>query len=313
MQNYIEQMLGCAIKPKDFDISKNFPMYLKNEYTYREYIIFEQGCLFAEPVFFNLSKYKKHKQKLEELTGLKVVLDLKNITQYQRSALIKENIPFIVDNSQIYLPFLMTCLTEKYTEKQAVNKFTPLTQLVFLYIFYNNCSMTATEISKKLGCTVMSANRAYTALVNSGLYSYKSDGRKKYLVTEKSKSELLRCAEPFLINPAEKTAYFHIAKDLSQYLKSGIYALAEKTMLDCSENDKCYALSRDDFKKLDGTIDAENYLSVGGVRAEIWRYDPGLLSIDGNVDDISLILSMQGEKDERVVSEIEKLRSKYEW
>ena len=313
MLNYIGKTLGCAAEAVIFSIPRSFPMYLKNEYSYEEYLIEGQLCLFAKPAEFNLAKYKKHKAKIEKLTNTRVVLNLDSITNYQRKALLDEKIPFVVKDYQIYLPFLAICLSEKYKNKLSVEKFTPTAQLVFLYLFYNNTEMTETEISKRLNCTVMSASRAYKMLVECGLFDYKYDGRKKYIVTDKSKSELLRAAEPFMIDPVEKTVYFNKDVDLSNHLKSGCYALSEKSMLDFAESDKCYALTKDEYKNISGRIDKEQYHSIGGTKTEVWSYSPIFLTNNNSVDDISLIMSMKNETDERIAVEIDRVRRKYEW
>ena len=313
MLNYVEKALGCVAKDVPLSIPKSFPMFLKNEYSYEEYLIEEQLCLFAKPAEFNLAKYKKHKEKIEELTNIRVVLNLDSITNYQRKALLDEKIPFVVKDYQIYIPFLAICLSEKYKNKLSVEKFTPTAQLVFLYLFYNNTEMTETEISKRLNCTVMSASRAYKMLVECGLFDYKYDGRKKYIVTSKSKSELLRAAEPFMIDPVEKVVYFDNGVDLSRYLKSGYYALSEKSMFDFSGSDKCYALTKGECRNISGSIDKDQYRSIGGIKTEIWSYSPTFLTNNNSVDDISLIMSMKSETDERIAAEIDRLRRKYEW
>lgn len=312
MQGYIEKILGCKLEANHFAVPKSFPMYLKNNYSYKEYIIEGQVCLFVKPIEFNLASYKKHKKKIEELTDTKAVLNLENITPYQRKTLIEENIAFVVENYQIYLPFLAICLSEKYEKKLSVDKFTPLTQLVFLYIFYNNSNMTATEMSQRLNCTVMSANRAYKTLVDCGLFEYKVSGRKNYLVAYKTKSELLKLAEPFMINPVERVVYFDKNVNLLKYPKSGKYALSEKTLIDYTEKDKCYALTKSEYKNISGSIDKEKYRSIGGTKAEIWSYSPIFLTNNNTVDDISLIMSMKNETDERITLEIDRLRRKYE-
>ena len=43
----------------------------------------------------------------------------------------------------------------------------------------------------------------------------------------------------------------------------------------------------------------------------MWRYNPQLLSAGENVDDISLILSLKDNEDERVQREIDEIKEKY--
>lgn len=313
MQEYINYTFGWDTEFEAFDIPKTFPLYLKHEYSYVKCCIADQEVLFVTPVDFNLSSYKKHRIKIEELTSMRVVLCLDSITPYQRKSLIEERIPFVVKNSQIYLPFLAICLLEKYENKVEIEKFSPLTQLVFLYIFYNDTKLTATEISEKLNCTVMSASRAYKALTDSGLFDYVQDGRNKYITPKYYGGEFLKAAEPYMINPVEKTSYFRNGDTFAHCPVAGLTALAQKTMLSVSDRERCYAVSKKYNSQLTSAITKAEYLSIGGTKLELWSYDPCLLTDNYVVDDISLILSLGSETDERVTSELEKLRRKYQW
>lgn len=313
MQNYINQTLGCKAEFADFTTPKSFPMYLKSGYSYAKYCIAGQTALFVTPADFNLSSYKKHRTKIEELTSLKTVLCIDSITPYQRKALIEEHIPFVVKNSQIYLPFLAICLSEKYNQKADIEKFSPITQLVFLYIFYNNVQMTATEISEKLHCTIMSASRAYKALTDCGLFDCEQKGRNKYITPRFYGGALLKAAEPYLINPVERIRYFKYEQEFDHYPIAGISALAQKTMLSDSDHDRCYAALKKHCPDFTSIITKAEYLLIGGTKLELWSYDPCVLTKDQTVDDISLLLSLDDETDERILSELEKLRRKHQW
>lgn len=313
MISYIKECLGCEVSEQKYNIPKNFPLYLKKEYSYKIYTINDVKCLAVKPSDFSLPRYKKQRLKMTELSGMPIILLLARITPYQRKALIEEKIPFIVADTQIYLPFLAICLTEKYNRNIIVMKFTPVTQLVFLYIYYNKVTMTASELSKMLGYTVMSINRAYTALTQTGLFQYRTEGRKKYLVTDMSDDMLLKAAEQYMINPIIKTVYCAPKSNAANNLKSGLYALSSKTMLDVSENEVSYAVSKENAAEIDNIISYADANCVDFIRAEYWSYDPKLLSEDDCVDDISLILSLMNTTDERVQIEIEELRRKYKW
>lgn len=313
MIDYIRNTLGVDIKEQKCDIYAKLPLYLKNEYEYKQYKIEGVECLFAKPVEFSLIAYKKHLSKLTELTKFNIVLELDSITPYQRKALIEERISFIVKDYQMYMPFLAICLTQRFEQKMIVEKFAPLTQLAFLYIFYNNVKLTAVELAKRIDCTSMSATRAYKELVDSGLFRCETDGRKKYIVPNAQGGKLLKMAEPYLINPVESINYIKFDKNFEKMSVSGIYALGKKTMLSVGDRDKSYAIfKREKISMLDiAFILTFNRYDV--VKMEKWSYNPAILSKDGVVDDISLILSLADNKDERVQISIDELKEKYEW
>ena len=310
MKSYLESTLNCNVKLQDNHILEKLPLYLKTEYSYVFCEIMGIDCIIAYPKDFKPVRYSKHRAKLEQLTRMKVVILLDRITPYQRKALIEENIPFIVNGSQIYLPFMAVILCEKY-ESAPLNteKFTPITQLVFLYTLYNGNNFTAAEIASVLNCTAMSASRAYKALTDSGLFKIRRDCNKKYLITEKSRAELLSAAGPYLINPVERVIYCENKNKPVRLLAAGEQALADKTMITYST--PCYAVSKKTASEITA-VDEEYYQTMGGIRIEVWKYDSKLLSCNNVVDDISLILSLQDENDERILTEIEKLRRKYE-
>ena len=179
MIGYIQQTLGSNVIEQDYTVPNEFPMYLKNDYSYKRYTINGVKCLAVKPSNFSLSAYKKQKSKIAELTGLNLILELDHITPYQRKALINDHIPFVVNDTQLYLPFLAISLTEKYNKSKETEKFSPVTQLVFLYAYYKKECLPVTELSKVLGYSVMSINRAYTELINCNLIQFQVKGRKK--------------------------------------------------------------------------------------------------------------------------------------
>ncbi len=313
MIDYIAQMLGCEMEKVDFDIPKSFPMFLKNEYDYKKCIICGQEVLFVKPAEFDLISCKKHINIIENKTACKVVLLLNGITQYQRKSLIDNHIAFVVTGSQIYIPFLAVCLTESYENKKAVEKFSPITQLVFLYMFYNEVHLSATAMSSKLNCTAMSVVRAYKELEACGLYHYEHCGRNKIIVPNKHGGELLNAAEPYMINPVKKVHYLNKIDNYEGLYLSGLSALGQKTMLSVSDSRKCYAAFKYQTTILLSAITKVEYCSMGGIKVEQWAYNPSVLAGNNIVDDISLILTLQSEKDERIVSELERLRRKYKW
>lgn len=313
MIHYIQKTLGCDVIEQDHIVPNEFPMYLKSNYTYKRLTINNVNCLAVKPCDFSLSAYKKQRFKISELTGLNIILELDHITSYQRKALINDRIPFVVNDSQLYLPFLAISLTEKFNKNEKIEKFSPVTQLVFLYAYYKKECLPVTELSQILGYSVMSINRAYKELINCNLVQFQVKGRKKYFSTVLSNGELLKAAEQYMINPVIKKFYCNRLYDFTENLKSGLYALSEKSMLDISGNEICYALSKKQVSNTrikNSEVDMED---KNAVIIECWSYDPSLLTNDECVDDISLILTLKDNDDERVQIAADELRRKYKW
>ena len=95
---------------------------------------------------------------------------------------------------------------------------------------------------------------------------------------------------------------------------AGMSALSRTSML--SEPRKVVkAIGKAALKSIDSNLivdpkwnTLDNYLEL-----EIWKYDPVPFMNNGNVDTISLALSLSDEKDERVEYEIEHLMENMPW
>ncbi len=318
MLNYLKKHLGTDIFYKSFNHNKDVPSYLINSYDYLLLKLFNVDSLFVKPKDFNLNTYKKHLLKLSSFYDYQIVLLLDEITPYQREALIKNKIPFIVKESQIFLPFIGIVLQEKFKKSfRQIDKFTPSTQLVFIYWFYHfiDSKVTATIIAKMLDIPVMSANRAFIDLVSTGLFNYEIDGNKKVLILACKKEELLRKIEVYLRNPLYRKVYITNESLIENPMYSGIYALGEKSLLSVDSSDLTIAIYKKELGNIDNNsiVDEKYMKSMGAITLEVWSYDPRKLSGSCLVDDISLILILESHSDERVQGEVLKLKERYLW
>ena len=310
MEKYINEILGLTVFKKQFNKHNELPLYLKEQYSYSLYNIEGLDCLFIETFDFTFVNYKKHLKKMQSIFDEKIVLVLNNITTYQRKSLVEEKIPFVIKNTQLYLPFLGLYFTNKTTENKEVEKFTPITQLVFLYLFYNNKKVSVTELAKILKCSSMTIARAYDALVSCTLFKPIIDGRKKYIVPCYDKTTLFNKGEKYLKNPIERIVYLKDDSDVSNFLISGVYALDIAGNID-SSGQKVYASYNVNTYLPNKIITKEEYLKGKEIKLELWSYNPKLISCDKIVDDISLLLSLKEVQDERIQLELDIIRRKY--
>ena len=68
MENYIKECLGVDVLERKYTLPKEFPMYLKNNYSYSLLTIHGVDCLFVKPKEFSLPIYKK--PLIQMMTGL---------------------------------------------------------------------------------------------------------------------------------------------------------------------------------------------------------------------------------------------------
>jgi len=309
---YLKENIDDDVTIKPWGDKNLLPVFLKSLYEFYEMIILDVPCILLEvPVEGpGISVIKKHIGRVEELTNQQIVLYYKEITRYRRKSLIENRIPFIIDDGQIFLPFLGLSLkkTLQYVGKE-VTRFSASAQLAFLYFLYNREAVVNTsELAQKLGFSVMTASRALNELVDTKLVTYELGGK-----TRRSK-EYKRIPDPayfetgrvYMNTPVKQVVY--VQKTPENALIAGLEALAAISMI----NPPSYpvrAIGSKWLKKQAIKIIKNRDLIKDQtfVELEIWDYDPKLLTDQTYVDIMSLYASLQEEKDERVEQALEEV------
>lgn len=126
---------------------------------------------------------------------------------------MSEKIPFICEDSQMFIPFMGMYLEmkeQKQKEAYAIEKFTPAMQMIYLWILYGEeKEWTQAVISKDVGVTTMTVSRTLDTFVRYGLLEYSiagQTGRKKTYYC-RNKKEYFANGKKYLINPIKKTFY----------------------------------------------------------------------------------------------------------
>ena len=196
-------------------------------------------------------------------------------------------------------------------------KMTGNAQLVYLYLYYLNLNdpieIKLTQICQRLGLPKATCSRAVQVLNSFGLIDIRNEGTAKLIALKQPLISTMGKAEAYLVSPVHKTIYLKGFSREYNYKIGGIRALADKSMLAATESDGSYVISREEFRKIPAAdlIDRQEYRDFGGIILEVWKYDPFLLSDSDYVDDISLILSLRDDIDERVQKELDTIRNNY--
>ncbi len=137
-----------------------------------------------------------------------VVLWLDTISSYQRKALIKNRISFIVPNSQIFVPeFGMSlkefCMrAEKREERQNFSN-DPILLLYFIYQKKRE-EKSQSEIAKCLNMSAMNVSRAVQELQELGLLVARRDGTHKMIEAVACGRELYQLSCKYLQSPVQR-------------------------------------------------------------------------------------------------------------
>jgi DNA-binding MarR family transcriptional regulator len=278
----------------------NLPYILEETYDFRKVTLDGTVCLFAEPrnEMPTVQAVARNFERVREAEPLPVVLKTGGLSAERRKALIAARIPFVA-REQIYLPFMGAVLQDKlYAEPNPREKLMPSAQmLLFAYLYQNNSKLYPGKLTQKLELSAMQITRAVRQLQKMNLFEVDKDGVSVVIHGKTNHRALFEATEPYLLDPVKEILYINGGAKTKDLPFAGISALSRMTML-ADDNVPAYAYhSRTD--KLVG----ENVLSDRDrqVRVEIWKYAPALLSRDKSIaDPLSVLVSLKGERDERV-------------
>ena len=296
----------------------NIPVFLKNIYKFYEMTIMDISCVMVEirDEMPGIDALRKHIKQIEELTNQHFVLYCKKVTRYRRKSLIENHIPFIVEDGQMFLPFLSLDIKKEQDSVEIEGRtFSPSTQKVYLYFLYNKDIVVNTrELAEKLDLTVMTASRTLNDLYNSMLLTYEIGGK-----TGRSK-EYRRIGDPeyfekgntLMRSPVKKIVY--VRKPPEGALIAGLEALAGLSMIN-PPGHEVRAISQQQLKKEDFEIENNKDIVKDEklVELQIWDYDPKVFTDKNHVDNMSLYASMKDERDERIAQALEEVLRGEKW
>ena len=299
------------------DITDDLPLFLQNAFEYYELVLMGEKALLLKPVQKQtLYRMQNWMKQIEDTCEMHTVLLLDEATPYMTKKMLMDKTAFILPDKQINLPFLvMMVRTEKKTAHKSILKFTPATQLIFLFILYSDREEFSIEdIASELEISTMSAQRGLTELEHLGLLSHTLGGRtgRKKVFQSIDKKEFYAEGKAYLDNPVRDRVCVRRMPDVDGSVVSDLSALAEQTMLGepLQKHYAVYNRRRDD---LDEYIVSEEQAAEEKLpMVQLMKYDVGKLSHNHYIDPVSMIYSLS-ESDERVQISVNELMEQYKW
>lgn len=314
---YLKENIDEQITIKPWIKKNNFPIFLRDAYNFYGVTILGTRCILIEAVdeMPNIDQLKKHIKQIKNLTDRQIVLFYKDITRYRRKSLIENRIAFVIEDGQMYLPFLGLDLKKVKEHVEEAKGFTAPAQIAYLYFLYHKEEVVnTTDFAKKLGFNKMTASRALNDLYHANLITYEiggMTGRSKEYKRIKDPDYFLR-GRNYLKTPVRKIIYTK-TRPLDA-LTAGMEALSELSMI----NPPGHPIMAIDRNKLNNEqVEVVNNKDLIKdtklVELELWDYDPGLFSNNGHVDLLSLYASLKEETDERVRQALEEVLRGEPW
>ncbi|MDO4337889.1 MAG: MarR family transcriptional regulator [Eubacteriales bacterium] len=304
---YLKQVLGIEVLYEN-TVLEHLPNFISTRYALQRVSLNGQKAVFVYPKteLEQVKILKKHLERVQKSADCSVILVLEKITARQKQYLIREKIAFIVEEKQIYLPFMAVYLQERCNaEKNNREGILPSAQMLLLHFIYEGArELSTSQAAKDLDLTPTSISRASKQLEEKGLLKARKVGVQKILFSDDSPEDLFHRAGKILLSPVKRTVYVPEERIGTKLLESGYSALAEYSMLNAPRV-RCCASEKISQWNSFMTNDLQD--SHSQVEVEMWRYDPRKLSKAKMVDELSLALSLKEDADERVEEAVEEM------
>ncbi len=312
VEGYLKDNIDEQISIEVSNYENKIPISLRDIYKLHTMKILGIQCTLLEIINESPSvdSIKKHINTIKKITNEQIVLYYREISRYRRKNLIQNKIPFIIEDGQIFLPFLALYLKklDDVLEKQ-IDTFTPSAQIAYLYFLYNKETIVnTTELSNIFEWNSMTASRALNQLYSAKLVTYKiggKTGRSKYY-SRISDPNYFEKGKIFLNSPIKKVVY--VKKEPKGSLIAGLEALSQLSMIN-PPGHKVRAIYDENLNKNDleiiknkDIIKDEKLLEL-----QIWKYNPKIFTKKDIVDPASLYVSLEKENDERIEQALEEV------
>lgn len=318
MENELENVFGIRFRISG-DVNKSgLPRYLtagrevyKARYEdYRFFIIKLAQSVDSRVLSKELVIYEDH-------YGAPIVFWFDELTKNNRTAYVKHHIPFIMLPTQMYLPFLGMLFSKKFSGSKRKD-YLPLSsnaQKILLYLIYSETGeYIKRKIAEELCIDPVYVTRGTKELVARNYVSEVKRGRYTAVKRDIGSKELFEKSRPSLVSPVNRVIYVKKTKYVLSLPMAGDYALSEISMLNPPKIGTYACYKKDEAVKKFEIVDEPEWEDSDKIcRIELWNYDPGQLSNNDRVDDLSLYCSLMVSKDARVQKELDKVLEEFKW
>ena len=315
MNEFIEKCIGMKVDIKDVDYNGKLPMIYSSLYDFKIASMHNIEWLIAIPKEkINLAQLRKNHRQIEKLLDMRCALYIKDTSTYYKNAMIADGIPFIVEDREIYLPFLGILLNSANERNiKPVQRLSFLTQKMIITAIYEKWNeVTVTKAAEQLDITKMSASRCFDEIDFFDMPILGTKGKSRVINIPDDVKGLWSSIEVYMRNPVLNI--FNINDNLTLPVKGGMSALAEYSMI--SDNKyPTYVVAKKDIKDLalkDRLVDIKKD-EPGCIIQEV-----GYVISFGNgdaIDPLSLFLSLSDDEkaDERIEISVREMLEEYVW
>jgi hypothetical protein len=320
---YLHETLGISPKVRAWPGAGKLPYFLQDTFEIRELRLLDRQVLLVidkRPDKPGLASVRGQMDKLRQLAGMPVVYVTGTLASYERKRLIEQKVPFLVPGNQLYLPDLGIDLREYFRRPPAApdTVLSPATQAMLITVLLRQpwrAEWQHAEVMSDLGYTAMTLSRAVKELTAAGIATLRTEGRARWLHTERTAEQTWERAKPLLRSPIKRRFWARpTVKWKPPHVRlAGLSALARHSMLSEPQL-PIYAVSPAQWKTAtQAGIEALPEPLTGACKWELWHYNPALIPNSETVDPLSLTLSLQDNTDERIQLALDELKGRFPW
>lgn len=229
-----ESGLSLPITAAEYPNASEQPIYLQRNYGFQLAEYAGVSFLLAKPFEkCTLTVLRKQRLQIESLTGMNCVFVFDSLNWYARETMLKEGLPFILNDRQIFLPFLGIVLSqEKKHDLKRREKLSSMSQHFLLMAIYHGWSgMTVSAAANELAVSKMSMTRCYDELEGIDPSLIRKSGRSRLFLWEHSSADLWKLMRNHFRNPILRSYYLLEALDIADKKLSGLSAIAHYTQV----------------------------------------------------------------------------------
>lgn len=320
---YLHETLGIAPKVRAWAGASKLPYFLQEAFEVRELMLLDRLVLLAidqRADRAGLANVRGQLDKLRQLAGMPVVYVTRTLASYERKRLIEQKVPFLVPGNQLYLPDLGIDLREYFRKPTvaAQTALSPATQAMLIAVLLRRPWRTEwppAEVVRELGYTPMTLSRAVKELTAAGIATLRTEGRVRWLHTERTAAQTWELARPMLRSPVKRRVWMLPPPESRPcpLRLAGLSALSRFSML-AEPQWPTYAVAQAEWKvATQAGFETLPEPLPGACEWELWHYSPALVRDSDAVDPLSLTLSLQGNPDERVQLALDELKGRFPW
>lgn len=319
--SYVHDTLDVDLKPDRWKEENNLAFYLRNRYRYYQIKIMHTPILLMLDVGEDENtpaNIRKQIKSVQDKWEHSIIYVRDRLTTYNRKRLIAQKVPFIIPGNQMYLPMLGIDLREHFKKiRTETPVLSPAAQVVLIAFILGKQTdpLTPKVLAGRFGYSAMTMTRVFDEIEASGLGFFEKQGRQRNLKFTENPKELWEKVLPLLRSPVRQKKHVTGINGIEKSAPSaGFAALACFSMLD-EPPVPVFAVSGASWRALQKKeqVQVVTPSDSDGINIEVWAYDPNLFAADGIVDPLSLYLSLQDEKDERVEAALEDMLKGISW